>query len=90
MKKKMKLSEKRPLTMISLRMPADVLEDLKRVARLKEMSGYQALIKFYVGQGLRKDRADLRRKDAVQKARVILEKHKVDPKIIEEVVETVA
>lgn len=90
MKKKMKLSHKRPLTMISLRMPADVLEDLKQVARLKEMSGYQALIKFYVGQGLRKDLADLRRKDAAQKARIILEKHKVDPEIIEEVVETVA
>ena len=90
MKKQMKLSEKRPLTMISLRMPGDVLADLRRVAKAKGMSGYQALIKFYVGQGLRKDLAELRREDAAEKARDILEKHKVDPKVIQEVVESVA
>ncbi|MEW6111073.1 MAG: hypothetical protein AB1664_03005 [Thermodesulfobacteriota bacterium] len=38
-----------------MRMPLDVIEDLKKVAPLKGMSGYQALIKFYVGQGLRQD-----------------------------------
>ncbi|MCF8035002.1 MAG: hypothetical protein K9K66_17310 [Desulfarculaceae bacterium] len=75
--------------MISMRMPQEVLRDLKRVARVKEMSGYQALIKFYVGQGLRKDLAELRREDAAQKAKGILEKHKVDPKVIEEVVASV-
>ncbi len=89
MKKKAKLSDKRPLTMISMRMPAEVLEDLKRVARVKGMSGYQALIKFYVGQGLRKDLAEMHRQDAAEKARGILEKHKVDPKVIAEVVESV-
>jgi hypothetical protein len=36
-------------------MPMDVLENLKRVAPLKGMSGYQALIKFYISEGLRED-----------------------------------
>lgn len=54
MKKPMILT-KRPSTPITIRMPVDVLEDLKRVAPLKGMSGYQALIKFYISQGLRDD-----------------------------------
>ncbi len=40
---------------ISLRMPEDVLEDLKRVAPLLGFSGYQPLMRAYVGQGLRTD-----------------------------------
>ncbi len=89
MKKKMTLNRKRPTTMISMRMPIDVLEDLKDIARIKEMSGYQALIKFYVGKGLRKDLSELRREDAANKARGVLEKHNVDPKVIAEVIESV-
>jgi len=57
MKKKMIPTKGRPTTPITIRMPVDVLEDLKRVAPLKGMSGYQALIKFYIGQGLREDLA---------------------------------
>ncbi len=59
MKKKLILHKDRPTKHISLRIPEDVLEDLKRVAPLKGMSGYQALIKFYISQGLRKDLRDL-------------------------------
>ena len=40
---------------ISLRMPEDVLEDLKRVAPLLGFSGYQPLMRAYIGQGLRTD-----------------------------------
>ena len=40
---------------ISLRMPEDVIEDLKRVAPVLGFSGYQPLIRAYVGQGLRVD-----------------------------------
>lgn len=40
---------------VTLRMPADVVEDLKRVAPAKGMTGYQALIRAYVGAGLRED-----------------------------------
>ena len=40
---------------ISLRMPEDVLNDLKRVAPLLGFSGYQPLMRAYIGQGLRTD-----------------------------------
>jgi hypothetical protein len=55
MKKKMTPTKNRPTKPITIRMPVDVLEDLKRVAPLKGFTGYQALIKFYIGQCLRKD-----------------------------------
>lgn len=40
---------------VTLRMPEDVVEDLKRVAPLLGFSGYQPLVRYYVGQGLRAD-----------------------------------
>jgi hypothetical protein len=50
-----RLQKDRPLTMVSIRMPDDVIDDLKRVAPMLGFSGYQALIKAYIGQGLRTD-----------------------------------
>jgi hypothetical protein len=50
-----RLKKDRPMTMVSLRIPEDVIEDLKRIAPLLGFSGYQALIKAYIGQGLRAD-----------------------------------
>ena len=41
--------------MVSIRIPDDVIEDLKRIAPILGFSGYQALIKAYIGQGLRAD-----------------------------------
>ncbi len=52
---KKRLVKKRPMTTISMRIPMDVIEDLKRVATLRGFSGYQPLIRAYVGQGLRRD-----------------------------------
>ncbi len=54
-KLKERLQKDRPMTMISLRMPEDVVEDLKRVAPLLGFTGYQPLIRAYIGQGLRVD-----------------------------------
>jgi hypothetical protein len=89
MKKKMTLTKNRPSTVITMRIPEDVLEDLKRVAPIKGMSGYQALIKFYVGQGLRQDLADIKRKDFSERTKVVLQKYNVDPKAIDEILEAV-
>ncbi len=50
-----RLQKDRPMTMVSIRIPDDVIEDLKRVAPKLGFSGYQALIKAYIGQGLRAD-----------------------------------
>jgi hypothetical protein len=42
---------------ISIRIPEDVIDDLKHVAPSLGFSGYQALIRAYIGQGLRRDLA---------------------------------
>ena len=56
------------MTTVTLRMPEDVIEDLKRIAPLLGYSGYQPLIRVYIGQGLR---ADLERLDEAPIARLI-------------------
>lgn len=58
---KKRLRKNRPMVTISLRIPEDVIVDLKRVAPLRGFSGYQPLMRAYVGQGLR---ADLERLDS--------------------------
>jgi predicted DNA binding CopG/RHH family protein len=45
----------RPMSSVTIRIPEDVIEDLKRVAPLLGFSGYQPLIRAYIGQGLRVD-----------------------------------
>ena len=50
-----RLQKDRPMAMVSIRIPGDVIDDLKRVAPMLGFSGYQALIKAYIGQGLRTD-----------------------------------
>ncbi len=55
MKKKLIPTKGRPATSISMRIPLDVLEKLKRIAPAKGMSGYQSLIKYYIGQGMLRD-----------------------------------
>ena|SRR5450759_2085774 len=52
---KKRLDPKRPMGSITLRMPADLVADLKQIAPAKGMTGYQALIRAYVGQCLCED-----------------------------------
>ena len=54
-KLKQRLRKDRPMTMISFRMPQDIVEDLKRIAPVLGFSGYQPLMRTYIGQGLRVD-----------------------------------
>lgn len=53
------LRRDRPMLAVTLRMPEDVLDDLKRIAPLLGHSGYQPLMRAYVGRGLRDDLARL-------------------------------
>jgi hypothetical protein len=48
---KKRLDKGREMTSITLRIPIDVVDDLKRIAPLLGFSGYQALLKMYVGHG---------------------------------------
>ncbi len=50
-----RLAKNRPMVSVTLRMPEDAVEDLKRMAPLRGFSGYQALLRAYVGAGLRED-----------------------------------
>ena len=52
---KKRLQKNRRMDIISLRIPKDVIDDLKRIAPLLGFSGYQPLIRAYIGQGLRVD-----------------------------------
>jgi hypothetical protein len=56
-----RLQKDRPMATISIRMPEDVIDDLKEIAPALGFSGYQPLIRAYVGQGLRKDLSRLER-----------------------------
>ncbi len=50
-----RLRRDRPMTSVTLRMPEDVVEDLRRIAPALGFSGYQPLIRAYIGHGLRRD-----------------------------------
>ncbi|MGB6063982.1 MAG: hypothetical protein WBG50_04185 [Desulfomonilaceae bacterium] len=80
--------------MVSLRMPEDVVENLKRIAPLKGMSGYQALINYYVGMGLRRDLETLWLQEVPERIQRILAKHgltgAVQSELLEELLGIVA
>ncbi len=78
-----RLDKQRPMTTISMRFPVDVLEDLKRVAPLRGFSGYQPLIRAYVGQGLRVDLERLEQ-DPVTVLVESLKRHGVSEELLQE------
>ena len=71
------------MTSISIRMPEDVLEDLKEIAPTLGFSGYQSLIRFYIGQSLRKDLARMEN-DPITIMADSLRRHGVSNAVIEE------
>lgn len=74
---------------VTLRMPEDVVQDMKRIAPLLGFSGYQPLIRAYVGQGLRKDLERLD-SDAISGLVASLKKRGVSPALIEEALAEIA
>ena len=78
----------RPSRMVSIRIPADTLDSLKSVAAHKDM-GYQALIKFYVGQGLRADLATLHSQRVIDSTTQILNRHLKSPRRVATIVEEI-
>ncbi len=71
------------MTSVTLRMPDDVIDDLKRIAPLLGFSGYQPLLRTYVGQGLKKDLESLD-SDKVSALVLSLKRHGVSEEVIEE------
>jgi len=86
---KRRLNRNRPMTSVTIRMPEDVVEDLKRIAPILGFSGYQPLIRAYVGQGLRQD-LDRLENDAVAALISGLKKRGVSESVIEDALAEVA
>ncbi|MEI7869426.1 MAG: hypothetical protein WCI11_16170 [Candidatus Methylumidiphilus sp.] len=57
---KNRLDKTRPMTSITLCIPVDVVDSLKEIAPRKGFSGYQPLLKAYIGECLRRDEAEFR------------------------------
>jgi hypothetical protein len=77
-----RLEPNKPMVTISMRVPSEVIADLKKVAPALGFSGYQPLIRAYVGQGLR---ADLQRLDDQPTLKPLLKslrKHGVPEQVI--------
>ena len=86
---KKRLRKDRPMSSVTIRMPEDVVDDLKRIAPQLGFSGYQPLIRHYVGQGLR---ADLERLEnsAVHDLVESLKRHGVDESLINQAMSEVS
>ena len=83
---KERLRKDRPMTTVTLRMPEDVVDDLKRIAPRLGFSGYQPLMRAYIGQGLR---ADLERLDGSPELSNLIEslrRHGVEADVIAQAV----
>ena len=65
---KHRLVKDRAMTSITVRIPVDVVESMKAIAPQRGFAGYQALLKSYLIEGLRRDEAQL---SPSQKARLI-------------------
>ncbi|MBE8967127.1 hypothetical protein IQ277_12980 [Nostocales cyanobacterium LEGE 12452] len=80
---KKRLDKNRPMTTITIRIPEDVIEDLKRIAPLLGFSGYQPLVRAYIGQGLRVDLERLE-DDTISALIASLKRHGVSDEVIHE------
>ena len=67
---------------ISIRMPEDVVDDLKEIAPRLGFSGYQPLIRAYIGQGLRADLERLKEHPKMSHLVKTLRKHGVKDEVI--------
>lgn len=59
---------------VTLDVPKDTLESLKKIAQSRDMS-VEALIKFYVGQGLRQDISKLFADRVLETTEYVLSQH---------------
>ncbi|MDB9375060.1 MULTISPECIES: hypothetical protein [Nodularia] len=64
----------RATEVVSLNIPTDTLASLKEVAASKDMS-LEALLKFYIGQGLRQDISKLFNERLLDKTAQVLSRH---------------
>lgn len=85
---KARLTKDRPTTSITLRIPVDLVESMKEIAPQRGFSGYQALLKSYIGDGLRRDEAQFAFGPAARLIEV-LKKRGVPTSVLEDAVREV-
>ena len=86
---KTRLKKDRPMTTITLRIPEDVVASLKSITPHKGFTGYQALLKSYISEGLRRDEA-LHVFGATARLAEALKRRGVSAKLIEEAAQEAA
>ena len=80
-----RLRKGRPMTTISIRIPEDLVDDLKDIAPLRGFGGYQPLLRSYIGEGLRRDEA-LFSQPEIKVQADIMRKHGIAEEVITEVI----
>lgn len=75
----------RAMETVSIDIPKDAFESLKRVAANRDMS-YQALLKFYIGQGLRQDLSRLFADHVLDTAAEVLARHIPSPEKVSTII----
>lgn len=73
----------RPMTTISMRLPDDVIAELKQIAPMLGITGYQPLIRFYIGKGLRDSLAELHGSQWERLAEILRHKGMTDEQVAE-------
>jgi hypothetical protein len=64
----------RPVETVSIQIPKDTLDSLKKVAVNRDMT-VEALLKFYIGQGLRQDLSKLFSERVLESTAEVLARH---------------
>ncbi len=52
---KTRLTKDRPMASVTVHLPVDVVDAMKAIAPQRGFTGYQALLKAYLSEGLRRD-----------------------------------
>lgn len=80
---KKRLIKDRPMASVTLRMPKNVVDDLKTMAPELGFSGYQPLIRAYISEGMRRDEQKLYFTPAKRMAEA-LKARGVDPALVDQ------
>jgi len=75
----------RAMETVSIDIPKGALDSLKRVAAIRDMSD-QALLRFYVGQGLRQDLSRLFAEGVLETAAEVLARHIQSPEEVSAII----
>jgi len=78
----------RDLTDVSLKVPVDVLESLRKVATARDMS-VEALLRFYVGDGLRQDVSRYWGDRVLETVEEVLPKHIASKEEVDSIIEEI-